>query len=952
MSYYTSFSAKLAGRSLAARVFLASLWILASAGSQAALASEPSFDWQLLYFQPSLRNGAESEQLWLWSESVPLNMVESRYSETLTAGEKLNIVVEASGLSGIGSVRLELTGPNTVSRTDNAAPYSLFEALPGRSLAAGRYEISATFYPDADGGGAAMATTTETFSLATDETPPAVTVKCSDSPPRVDPDHGQMTLRVKLQPTEAPIELDAYDVVVSQDDDPLFRVLTHNLTLGRVSPRHVSMSFPGDVSGELTVMVPEDAFRDEPGNGNTASALLHVAQNRTVSAGNARAVKAGGATVDFSVTVDARNDCETITVHYATVDGSATAGADYESTTGTLTFAPGEMAKTVSVPVLDDSTDEGPETFALQLSNAVGAALSGATATGTIYDDAETLQTQQQPAALPRVSIVPASSPVTEGAAAVFSLALDSPPSEALTVSVGITESGSMLSASPPQSVTFIAGSTGATLTVSTARDTLGEPDSWITATLTDGSGYVVGARSSATVHVEDESSAQRPVIALACSDVPPSLISNVDLTKSWNVQIDVGVSEPVTGLEAGDFLIPKEPVGALRVMGFHPLRLGRERSLVFHLEEHVSGEVVVTAKSGAARNRAGLHNRASEPLHLARNRTIAAADASAVEASGATVDFTLMLDARNDCETVTLDYATSDITATAGEDYSASNGTLTFAPGETVKTVRVPIVADSTKEGPETFTLQLTNVSGATLAGTSPTGVISDEALTATGLAEALQSAPPAATISPARGSVTEGAAVEFLVTLSEPPSETVTVFVNLAEDGAMLFGPGTRSVTIPAGANSNTLRIPTAADTVVEADSVVMATLGPGTGYAVGASGSAIVTVEDDDRATFVVTAVPEVISEGESATLTVAISNGVTFAEAQTIRLYSQSSNTPGSAASADITGLPVTLTLPAGATSLTTQLVATVDQEDEGGRDGDGCGRAQRKQESAA
>ena len=73
-----------------------------------------------------------------------------------------------------------------------------------------------------------------------------------------------------------------------------------------------------------------------------------------------------------------------MTVDYATRDGSARAGEDYTAASGTLTFAPGEASKTVEVAVLDDAHDEGEETFVLALSNAAGARLEDAEATGVI----------------------------------------------------------------------------------------------------------------------------------------------------------------------------------------------------------------------------------------------------------------------------------------------------------------------------------------------------------------------------------------------------------------------------------------------------------------------------------------------------------------------------------------------------------------------------------------
>src|SRR5262249_43167767 len=78
-----------------------------------------------------------------------------------------------------------------------------------------------------------------------------------------------------------------------------------------------------------------------------------------------------------------------VTVNYATSDGTATAGSDYTATSGTLTFAAGETSKTFTVPIIDDTAVENPETVTLPLSNAPsGAALgSPATATLTINSD-------------------------------------------------------------------------------------------------------------------------------------------------------------------------------------------------------------------------------------------------------------------------------------------------------------------------------------------------------------------------------------------------------------------------------------------------------------------------------------------------------------------------------------------------------------------------------------
>ena len=102
-----------------------------------------------------------------------------------------------------------------------------------------------------------------------------------------------------------------------------------------------------------------------------------------LSVADASVAEEAGATLDFAVTLDRARHLP-VTVDYATSNGTARAGQDYTATRGTLTFAAGEMSKTVSVPVLDDAHDEGSETMTLRLSNATEAGIRDGEATGTI----------------------------------------------------------------------------------------------------------------------------------------------------------------------------------------------------------------------------------------------------------------------------------------------------------------------------------------------------------------------------------------------------------------------------------------------------------------------------------------------------------------------------------------------------------------------------------------
>ena len=104
----------------------------------------------------------------------------------------------------------------------------------------------------------------------------------------------------------------------------------------------------------------------------------------------------------------------------------------------------------------------------------------------------------------------------------------------------------------------------------------------------------------------------------------------------------------------------------------------------------------------------------------------VSVADARAEEGTDATLDFAVTLD-RQPTRTVTVDYGTADGTATAGSDYTATSGTLTFQTGETTKTISVSLLDDAIDEGDETLTLRLTNPQGAALSDGEAVGTITN---------------------------------------------------------------------------------------------------------------------------------------------------------------------------------------------------------------------------------
>ncbi|MDD1427785.1 choice-of-anchor L domain-containing protein [Dolichospermum sp. ST_sed3] len=113
---------------------------------------------------------------------------------------------------------------------------------------------------------------------------------------------------------------------------------------------------------------------------NDDSPTINLSADRTVVEGTT-----SPQTVSYTLTLSDPST-KTITVQYATANGTATAGLDYTSVTGTLTFNPGVTSQVINIPILNDSINEADETFTLNLSSPTNVNLGTATTVTTITD--------------------------------------------------------------------------------------------------------------------------------------------------------------------------------------------------------------------------------------------------------------------------------------------------------------------------------------------------------------------------------------------------------------------------------------------------------------------------------------------------------------------------------------------------------------------------------------
>ena len=312
---------------------------------------------------------------------------------SVPAAGRYGIRAETQANAQVGSVVLTLAGPgadDVHERTESVAPYSLYGdaggAEHGRALAVGSYTLTATAHAERGGAGRALGTLTVAFTAAASTAP--LTASLENLPERHD---GATAFSFELRLSE---HVPALRYKTVRDD--AFTVTGGEVTdVRRIAPqatdknRRWEVTVTPDSFGDVAVTLP--ATTDCAAAGAVCHAdgrMLSAAASGTVpgpalSVADARAQEGTDATLDFAVTlVPARTAA--VTVEYATADGTATAGSDYTATSGTLTFAAGETQKTVSVPVLDDDTDEGSETLTLRLSNAQGANIADGEATGTI----------------------------------------------------------------------------------------------------------------------------------------------------------------------------------------------------------------------------------------------------------------------------------------------------------------------------------------------------------------------------------------------------------------------------------------------------------------------------------------------------------------------------------------------------------------------------------------
>ena len=339
-------------------------------------------------------------------------------------------------------------------------------------------------------------------------------------------------------------------------------------------------------------------------------------------------------------------------------------------------------------------------------------------------------------AALPVVSVEAASSTTTEGRVAKFTLKRTGAVASALEISVSATQAGAVLSGTPASTVTFAAGNAEARLRLATDDDDVAEADGRVTVSVVSGSGYGVDANASAaTVDVYDNDEATTTTAetlwtsTLTVESIGGALLGTVG---GGNALSPDGWSEDGEAFEVEQLYYFPQYSELAFTLSVAPSETGQ---LTLHLDDlqvQLRGSPgvryfywVVDHPGWQAGQRVAVKLTRTEPDAVAvAGPGLSVADTQVREAEGAVLSFRVTLEEAQ-ASTVSVRYATSDGTATAGADYEAVSGALRFGPGETAKTVSVPVLNDTHDEGSETLTLALSAPFGAEIADGTATGTI-----------------------------------------------------------------------------------------------------------------------------------------------------------------------------------------------------------------------------------
>jgi uncharacterized protein YhjY with autotransporter beta-barrel domain len=503
-----------------------------------------------------------------------------------------------------------------------------------------------------------------------------------------------------------------------------------------------------------------------------------------------------------------------------------TAGPSDFGTPNPTTFSIGStggFSQAISVPTTDDPNAEPDETFRIRITPLPGQTLFcvepgdlmpvEATAVATILNDDVVVST---------LSI--GDSFVTEGDSGTttmdFLVVLSPPPASTEVVNYttvdGTAHAGSDYQATQGTLV-FAAGQSAQLLSVTVLGDTEVEPDEsfFVDVASTLGEVLLGDTRGEGTIRNDDEA---LPSIAIGdtavfegdSGSVAAELVVTLSQPSSGPVTVSFATADG-TATAGSDYtaaqgtltFAPGETMKTVAVNVTGDTAVEADESFFVDLSDPVGATLSDGRGEGTIRN-----DDATAPTLAIGNTAVFEGDAGTT-----TAELKVTLAPASELP-VTVAYATADGTATAGSDYTAAQGTLTFAPGETMKTVAITVQGDTEVEADETFFVDLSDPDGATVADGRGEGTIRND-----------DEAPTLPSLTIGDAVVTEGdsgtTTATFAVSLSGPNSSPVTVSFATADGTASAgsdYAPAQGTLSLAPGQTSGQISVTVFGDTAVE--------------------------------------------------------------------------------------------------------------------------------------
>jgi hypothetical protein len=505
---------------------------------------------------------------------------------------------------------------------------------------------------------------------------------------------------------------------------------------------------PGQTNQVVTVNVIGDPYYDSPeifdlnlfppgGSSPFATGVATIVSGVPMPAASVNDVTvqntASGAVATFTVSLSAPSE-ETTTVVYSTYAGYQTSAGspppsnDFQSVSGTLTFAPGQTSQAVNVNVTGDPYYDGTEQFYLNLLSPTNATIARGQGTATI------LSTLPNP---PTVSVSnPTVTNVTSGLTqATFTVSLSEPLSDPAYIQYG-TSSGTAMDGTDYQAtagyLSFSPGQTTQTVSVNVIGDpTYDSPETFylnlmpLSAGGGGGGPYAVG---TCTIN----SALSQPGLSVSNATVTNGTSGTTPMT--FTVSLTAASGDPVTVNYAtadGTAVAGTDYQAASGTLTFAPGQTSQTITVnaigtpLYAPTRTFTVDLSSPSGAGIAQGQ-GVGTIVSSQQQPAVS--IGGVYVTDVDSGTTPANFWVWLSGGSS-QTVTVDYTTADGTALAGTDYVATSGTLTFAPGQTGQYISVAVIGTPDYAPGRTFSVVLSNPQNAGIGNQGGTGHIYDDA-------------------------------------------------------------------------------------------------------------------------------------------------------------------------------------------------------------------------------